>query len=50
MLCAFRIRPVELEGVSTPVDEEVEVVRPHSAGRSEVKLPHTLLPEVVGGH
>jgi hypothetical protein len=37
---------VGLEGVSTPVYEEVEVVCYNSGGHFETKLPHSLLPEV----
>jgi len=42
----FRVRPVGLEGVGPPVDEEAKVIRHHTGGRFETKLPHSLLPEV----
>jgi hypothetical protein len=32
MPAALRVRPVGLEGVSTPVDEEVKVIRHHAGG------------------
>src|SRR5208283_1992230 len=34
---AFRVRPVGLEGVGPPVDEEAEVVRHHTGWRFETK-------------
>jgi hypothetical protein len=40
----FWVRPVGLERVSTPLDEEVEVVRHHTGGRFETKPLHLLLP------
>jgi hypothetical protein len=43
---AFRVRSVGLEGVSSPVDEEVEVIRDHAGRRFETMLPHFLLPEI----
>jgi hypothetical protein len=44
---AFRVRPVGLEGVSTPVYEEVEVIRHDAGGRFETKPLHLLLREVM---
>jgi len=46
MPAAFRVRPVGLEGVRTPVDEEVEVVRYHAGRHFKTKHWHSLLPEV----
>ncbi len=42
---ALRVGSVGLEGVSTPVDEEAEVIRHHAGRGFETKLPHSLLPE-----
>jgi hypothetical protein len=46
----YRVRPIGLEGVSPTIDEEAEVIRHHSGGRSKAKHWHSLLPEVRGGH
>jgi hypothetical protein len=46
MTGSFRVRPVGLEGVSTPVDEEMEVIRHQTGGSITAKVPHSLLPEV----
>lgn len=46
MTAALRVGSVGLEGVSPLVYEEVEVVRHHTGGRLEMKLRHSLLPEV----
>ena len=40
------MRAVGLEGVGPAVGEEAEVVRHHTGGRLQVKLRHSLLPEV----
>ena len=50
MPCTFRVRPVGLQGVSTAVHKEAEVVRHQTGGRFETKGAHSLLPEVVGRH
>ena len=42
----FRVRPVGLEGVSTPAHKEAEVIRHHAGRCFETKLTHYLLPEV----
>ena len=47
MAGTFWVRPVGLKGVSTTVDEEVEVIRHHAGGRFEMKVPHFLLSEVI---
>jgi hypothetical protein len=46
MAATFWVRPVGLEGIGPPVDEEVEVGCHNSGGHFETKLPHSLLPEV----
>jgi hypothetical protein len=43
---AFRVWPVGLERVCPAVDEETEVIRHHTGGGFETKIPHSLLPEV----
>jgi hypothetical protein len=37
---------VGLEGISSAVNEEAEVVRRHAGGRIEAMIMHSLLPEV----
>lgn len=37
MLPALRVRPIGLEGVRPPVDEETKVIRRHAGGRSKWK-------------
>ncbi len=46
MTAAFRVGSIGLKRVSTPVDEEMKVVRHHAGGRFETKHLHSLLPEV----
>jgi hypothetical protein len=46
MAAAFWMGSIRLEGVRTPVDEEVEVIRRHARRCSEMKLSHSFLPEV----
>ena len=46
MTGTFRARPVGLQGVGPPVDEETEVIRHHTGWRFERKHPHSLLCEV----
>jgi hypothetical protein len=46
MPATFRVRPVGLEGVSTPVDDEAEVMSHHTGGRFETKRLHLLLRDV----
>jgi hypothetical protein len=43
---AFRVWPVRLEGVGPAVDEEMEVMRYHTCGRLEAKIPHSLLLKI----